>query len=358
MNPISVCIITKNEEKHLEECLKRIRPYDWEIVVVDTGSTDRTREIAVQYADKVCDFTWCNDFAAARNYSISQASRSFILVLDSDEYLTKVNMKSLVALVHQHPNDIGRMHRSSHFEGNQTDGLMDEKVERLFAKKIYCYDYPIHEQIVLRSDPSNKVHYVYDVPIYTEHYGYQLTQGDKTAKVKRNNDILLAWLEKNPDNAYIPFQIGQSYFMLDEYENAYPYYKRSFEQQNDRNLPYVQTLLVAYTTTLLNTKRLDEAMELLAFIQSEPYQEHADLCCVCGSIYYKTNQLLAAMGEFVRALYAKTFTNRNASHNIPLYNIGLINERLGDTKEALVNYKMCDNFPMADERIRILESQS
>jgi glycosyltransferase involved in cell wall biosynthesis len=222
MNPISVCIITKNEEKHIEECLKRIKPYDWEIVVADTGSTDRTREIALQYADKVCDFTWCNDFAAARNYTISQASRPFILVMDSDEYLTKVNMRELLTLVQEHSSAIGRMHRSSHFGDDQSNNFMDEMVERLFPKQLYRYDYPIHEQIVLRSDPTNKQHMVYDVPIYTEHQGYQLTQEDKEAKVKRNNDILLAWLERDQNNAYIPFQIAQSYSMIGAYEKAYP----------------------------------------------------------------------------------------------------------------------------------------
>jgi glycosyltransferase involved in cell wall biosynthesis len=356
MNPISVCIITKNEEKHLEECLKRIRPYDWEIVVTDTGSTDRTREIAMQYADKVCDFTWCNDFAAARNYGISQASRPFILVLDSDEYLTKVNRRDLLTLVREHPSAIGRMHRSNHLGDGHGDHFMDEMVERLFPKRLYRYDYPIHEQIVLRSDPSNKQHMVYDVPIYTEHHGYQLTQEDKEAKAKRNNDILLEWLERNPNNAYIPFQIAQSYSMIGAYEKAYPYYKRSFEQQNDRNLEYVRLLLVSYGDTLLQTNRLEEAKALLAFIQSDAYQDNADFCCTCGNIYFHTNQFLAAMGEYVRALYAKKYTNRDSTHNIPLYNIGLINETLGDVKEALVNYKLCTNFPLAEKRIKVLEN--
>ena len=54
--PVSVCIIAKNEEKHIEECLKRLKPYGFEIIVTDTGSTDRTKEIAQRYADKVLDF--------------------------------------------------------------------------------------------------------------------------------------------------------------------------------------------------------------------------------------------------------------------------------------------------------------
>ncbi len=65
MHPISVCIIAKNEESRIEQCLKSIKPCGFEIVVVDTGSTDRTKEIAAGYADKVLDFTWCDDSECA-----------------------------------------------------------------------------------------------------------------------------------------------------------------------------------------------------------------------------------------------------------------------------------------------------
>lgn len=71
--PVTVCIIAKNEEKHIENCLKHLKKYDLEVIVTDTGSTDRTKEIAEKYADKVVDFEWVNDFAAARNYCTSFA---------------------------------------------------------------------------------------------------------------------------------------------------------------------------------------------------------------------------------------------------------------------------------------------
>lgn len=83
--PVSVCIIAKNEEKYIEECLKRLVPYGMEIVVTDTGSTDRTREIAQKYADKVLDFAWIEDFSAARNFCAANASNDWILVLDCDD---------------------------------------------------------------------------------------------------------------------------------------------------------------------------------------------------------------------------------------------------------------------------------
>ena len=65
---VSVCLIAKNEEQYIEQCLRRLLRYDMEIVVVDTGSTDRTRELAAKYTDRLFDFAWCDDFSAARNF--------------------------------------------------------------------------------------------------------------------------------------------------------------------------------------------------------------------------------------------------------------------------------------------------
>ena len=95
MHPISVCIIAKNEEARIEKCLASIKPYGFEIVVVDTGSTDRTKEIASKYADKVLDFAWCDDFSAARNFSLRNASNNWIFMIDCDEVIKEINVEEL-----------------------------------------------------------------------------------------------------------------------------------------------------------------------------------------------------------------------------------------------------------------------
>lgn len=75
----SVCIITKNESEKLERCLNSLIPYDCKIIVVDTGSTDDSAEIAKKYTDFVYFFEWINDFAAARNYSLEKASGKYCI---------------------------------------------------------------------------------------------------------------------------------------------------------------------------------------------------------------------------------------------------------------------------------------
>ena len=89
---LSVCIITKNEAEKLEKCLKSIKAYDLEIVVVDTGSVDATKQVIKKYADVSGEFVWCNDFCRARNYCIGLANNDWILVLDSDEWIEQFDV--------------------------------------------------------------------------------------------------------------------------------------------------------------------------------------------------------------------------------------------------------------------------
>ena len=85
MISISLCMIVKNEAEILARCLDSLAGLMDEIIIVDTGSTDDTKEIARQYTDLVYDFSWCDDFAAARNFSFSKATKEYIYAPDADE---------------------------------------------------------------------------------------------------------------------------------------------------------------------------------------------------------------------------------------------------------------------------------
>ncbi len=91
MIEISLCMIVKNEEKVLGRCLDSIVDLMDEIIIVDTGSTDRTKEIAKKYTEHIYDFEWINDFSAARNFSFSKATKDYIYAADADEVLDEEN---------------------------------------------------------------------------------------------------------------------------------------------------------------------------------------------------------------------------------------------------------------------------
>ena len=89
MSSISLCMIVKNEENVIERCINTVKDIVDEIIIVDTGSEDNTKEKIKKYNAKIYDFTWRDDFAAARNFAFSKASMDYILWLDADDVLEK-----------------------------------------------------------------------------------------------------------------------------------------------------------------------------------------------------------------------------------------------------------------------------
>lgn len=95
---ISLCMIVKNEENTIARCLDSVKGIPDEIVIVDTGSTDRTKEIVREYTDGIFDFIWIDDFAAARNFAFSQATMDYILWLDADDLLSGSDREQFLRL--------------------------------------------------------------------------------------------------------------------------------------------------------------------------------------------------------------------------------------------------------------------
>ena len=98
MATLSVCMIAKNEAEVIGRCLDCVKSFADEIVVVDTGSTDNTKEIASRYTDNVYDFKWINDFAAARNFSFSKATKDYVMWLDCDDIIDEHNQLAIQAV--------------------------------------------------------------------------------------------------------------------------------------------------------------------------------------------------------------------------------------------------------------------
>lgn len=98
MITISLCMIVKNEEDVLDRCLDSVKNIVDEIIIVDTGSKDKTKEIAYKYTDKVYDFKWTDDFSLARNFSFSKANKDFILWLDADDVIEEKDRKEFIKL--------------------------------------------------------------------------------------------------------------------------------------------------------------------------------------------------------------------------------------------------------------------
>lgn len=350
MHPISVCIIAKNEESHIEKCLAALKPYDFEIVVVDTGSTDRTKEIAANYADKVLDFVWINDFSAARNFSLEHASHDYVLILDCDEIVLSLDREKINKLIDEHPDAVGRIAIDNHYTSNQMDSIYQGRVERFFNKKYFHFTSPIHEQVTHNKKGMN--YESYDLPILVDHTGYAGTAEELQKKVERNNALLFEELRKDPENPYLYFQIAQSYNMIYDYENSYQYYQKALAYEVNPEEAWVQMMIIAYANSLLHTGRREEALQLTAVYDA--FATSADFFCIMGQIYMANGQYINAMMEFVKAIHCPVARENGTNSFIPTYNLGLINEMMGDIPAALTHYRNCGDFPMALEKIKEL----
>lgn len=351
MIPVSICIITKNEEKNMDQFLSSIQQHmrgcTYEIILVDTGSTDQTREIALKYTDKIFSFDWIGDFSAARNYSIQCASYDWILVLDCDEYIIDLDTSCFAQMAEQYPQGVGMLSRRNHYPLNGTDSVYTDQVERFFHKSFYHYEAIIHEQV--RALDGNSTYERVALPLTVDHCGYNGTPEEKLRKAKRNNELLLKMLEENPDDPYLYFQIGQSYNFIHDDEHACYYYGKGLEYVLDPRLEYVQIMVIAYGYNLLHLERYDEA--LLFENIYEDFDYSADFICLMGLIYLRTGQVVKAMKEFLKATTIPEAHVEGTNTYIPTFNMGCINEVLGNTEAAITLYQKCGDFKPALDRL-------
>lgn len=304
--PITVCIIAKNEEDYIEQCLKHLKKYDWEIIVTDTGSTDRTRELAEKYADKVVDFEWIDDFAAARNYCASFAKNNWILVVDCDEYVTNVDVSALRIMMQRFPRYAGVMRLTNLIpKDNGETGYVSDDVPRMYNKNFYKYYYPIHEQIcTTESGKSMDSLEAFLLPMEVIHHGYALTGEAMERKQRRNLDLLQKVIEKDGGSGYHYFQMGQSYFVLDDLDNAIDAYEKGLSMAESTEHVYVPEMIMSLAKAYCRKDRFPDALELL-----EKYNSIYN----SAKFTYEYANLLRENGRIVKALmlYVKVTTMKD-----------------------------------------------
>lgn len=149
MIEISLCMIVKNEEAVLSRCLESVKDLVDEIIIVDTGSSDRTKEIAGSYTDHIFDFEWCDDFAAARNFAFSKASKQYCMWLDADDIITEEDQNKFRILKQSYSNVVDVFMLPYHAGFDQQGNLtMSYYRERIIKKQDqFLWQGVVHEAI-------------------------------------------------------------------------------------------------------------------------------------------------------------------------------------------------------------------
>jgi len=364
---ISVCIITKNQSKNIRECLNHLIPLKYEIIVVDTGSTDDTKEIALEYTDKVFDYKWCDDFSAARNFSIGKATQDYVMIIDSDEFLIEFNKTELENLVKNNSKYVGRICRTNvQWDGNEQVKIT-ERINRLFPKKLYHYAGRIHEQIVTNEtvcisgeinvcenieNKEYKEYLTYNLPIVIDHIGYDGDAEFRKKKTQRNIELLNRDLQENGEDPYTLYQFGKSYYMQQDYTDACKYFAIALSFDLNPKLEYVIDLVETYGYALINSKQFEQALQFENIY--EEFGNSSEFKFLMGLIYMNNEMFQKAIDEFLKATKYKECKTEGVNSFKAFYNVGVIYECLGDIDVAIGYYEKCNGYNKAEERMKKL----
>ncbi|MFZ5942994.1 MAG: tetratricopeptide repeat-containing glycosyltransferase family 2 protein [Bacillota bacterium] len=335
MESLSICIITKDEEKHIFRCLKSIRNLAEEIIMVDTGSTDNTLNIAKDFKCRVFQIDWQDDFSAARNFALEQAQGQWILMIDADEELVKEDKKILHDFLKDSKAEGYFVQIINKLEHNM---ILKHRAVRLFRNRPeYRYTGRIHEQIapaILKHGPQA----LDNSPLRFIHFGYH--ENVIGNKQERNIKILKRELADQPENSFMLFNLGTEYFLMADYQKARETYEKSllFIHQEQ---PYGSTVIRNLAVTYLKLKEYQKCSKLLEKGISW-YSDYTDL-------YYLEGRLKAAQGfldkaceSFTRCLELGETENYTSTLGVGSYlsliELGDALQKLGKYQEALETY--------------------
>lgn len=332
MSEISLCMIVKNEEEVIERCLDSVRDIADEIIIVDTGSTDKTKEIVAKYTDKIYDFEWVDDFSKARNFSFSKATKDYIMWLDADDVILEEDYQKLKKLKKDIDNsvDIYMMKYNYIVDENNIATLVQNRERLLKREKNYQWISPIHEVIVPMGNVVN-------VDITITH------KKDKIQDVNRNIKIFEKMRKNN-----VEFDDRQEYcyakelYYLKRFEEARIEYERFIKKYEDsytERRSYLYSAILELADCYKNLSENDKELEMLLKILKYEIPG-TECCCKIGDIFLKKREYSTAIFWFEMALKNKNTVEEGGDSNtdynefIPYISLCVCYYWLSDRKKA------------------------
>lgn len=297
---VSACMIVKNEEKNLRRSLQSLQGVADEIIVVDTGSTDRSAEIAREYQARVFFFPWIDDFAAARNFSIQKAVSDWILIIDADEELQPAD-----------PAYWQELMQAAEYEGYfvqimnvlQTDGkpVIRNPALRLFRRREhYYYEGRIHEQILPQILHTQKLDAIGTARLELLHFGYGEEVIQEKQKIERNLHLLQMELKNNPKNFFARFNLGVEYMRSGKYLLA-SWHLRAALEGLDPSVSMYPYGLKRLGMSLTSAGELESSIKVLRDA-IEKFPDYTDLYFDLGEVYMWKGDYPRAIRQFEQCL--------------------------------------------------------
>ncbi|MFD0673327.1 glycosyltransferase [Cohnella sp. GCM10027633] len=340
---ISLCMIVKDEAANLARCLESVRGVADEIVVVDTGSTDATVEVAQGYGARIVREPWGGDFAAARNAGVRVARGEWILFLDGDEALD-AGQGGLLRQLAELREDEGLFLEIRNYVGDGSHGATVNPVLRMFRNRPeHRFEGRIHEQIaasILARTPGASFRLT-DVVIH--HYGYQQAFVVEKNKVERNMKLLEAALADEPDNPFYLYNLGVEYLRTGRPEPALALFRACADRIDPLAVSYAH-LASKYEIRCLQAlgrwdeavRRTDEALPLYPDY-TDLHQYRAASMIALGREADAANALLEALKR--GRAPSPYHTEEGIGTFRTAYMLGELLERIGEVDEALRWYR-------------------
>jgi tetratricopeptide (TPR) repeat protein/SAM-dependent methyltransferase len=330
-------MIVKNEEANLPACLGSVEGLVQEIIIVDTGSTDRTKELAVRLGARVFDFAWVNDFAAARNASLAPATGDWIFWLDGDERLDEANRARLRQLFANLPraNAAYVMQQRSVSDPATGEASIFGQV-RLFPNRPHLrWRYRVHEQILPALEEAGAEIGWTDVTI--EHAGYE-EPALYRRKQERNLRLLGLQYAEGPDDPLTLFNLGLTHWTLGQPAEAMDFWRQSLE----RSPPTLSLVRKLYSLLAKGHIQLGRPRDALAMVQTGRgyYPDDIELLALEAGLLGERGDLAGAEACLRRILETPNTLYFAASLDVGLrgyktrYNLGRICRAQGRDPEA------------------------
>jgi len=344
---ISQCIIAKNEEDNIGHCLSHIKSVVDEQIVVDTGSTDRTVEIAEKLGAKVLNFDWVDDFSAARNFALDKARGDWIIFLDCDEYFSEQSIPLI-------RNTIRKISGNRNINGILTELINIDKNKNIISsiknvsprifrnRKSLRYKNKIHELLVdAKSKEANSAVVCLDATndIKIFHTGYDKSIMDDKKKNERNINLLKEELKNNPTDANLLLYISKSLYTDEQYEESLEYALKALRNMDDdKNLDYYPVIYSTILHTMYVLGYGKDDMQAMFDEAVSKYPEHPDYYRAIGLALIRSGDIKEAI-EFLEkcVLYCNNYRS-----NIESFALGQIEKVYS---ELLGAYIIDDNRP-------------
>lgn len=300
MISISLCMIVRDEAAVLARCLDSVREAVDEIIIVDTGSVDSTRQIAREYTEKIYEFPWQDDFSMARNFSLEKGTKDFLLWLDADDVLPEKSMESLKVLKHSLTTDTNLVmfpYQVAFDEsGKCTFSYWRERLIRRSSG--LRFQGRVHEAVV----PEGKILYS-DIPV--KHYKVKEGESDRNLRIYEEMEREKALLEPREQYYY-----GRELLQHGQLEKAC----HILEQFLARPDGWIENKIDG-ARQLAEAKRQmgDETGELQALLQTLEYDvPRGETCCCLGSYFFEKNKYEQAYYWYKQAMQAKRADSQGA----------------------------------------------